>query len=159
MATTGKEQSAVRREIESLVSARPEISFALLFGSRAGNEDVNEDENERGRAPRAGSDWDVAVYLNEDLSARQRFAVRRQMIVDLEALGGLEHADVVILNDAPALLGHRALQGELFLDRDRVAYVRYFVRTLGASGDEAYFRRLHREARRQRLAEGTFGRP
>ena len=140
--------ATVRGEIETRLRSRREVLFASLFGSRAA-----------GGAPRPGSDWDLAVYLEEGLSARDRFGVRRRLIAELEDVDGLAGLDLVVLNDAPALLGHRALQGELLFAHDRQAYVRYFVRTLAASGDEAYYRDLHREARRRRLEEGTFGRP
>ena len=120
----------------------PEIVFAHLFGSRA-----------RGDS-RPDSDWDVAVYLREDLDARQRFKLRCRLSAELEDLG----ADVVVLNDAPPLLGHRALMGRRLLVQDPRALVRYSVRTLARSEDERYWRDLHWQARRKRLEEGTFGR-
>jgi predicted nucleotidyltransferase len=140
--------ATVLGELETRLRSCREVLFALLFGSRAA-----------GGPPRPGSDWDVAVYLEEGLSARDRFGVRRRLIAKLEDIEGLAGLDLVVLNDAPALLGHRALQGEILFARDRQAYVRYFVRTLAASGDEAHYRDLHRKARRRRLGEGTFGRP
>jgi predicted nucleotidyltransferase len=134
----------IPHEIECRLRRVPEVLFALLFGSRA-----------RGRA-RPDSDWDVAVYLDDALDARQRFRLRLRLIGDLEDLG---RADVVVLNDAPPLLGHRALQGKLLFARDRVRHVRYFVRTLGESLDMAWWRDLDRRERRRRLEEGRFGRP
>ncbi|MEE8526543.1 MAG: nucleotidyltransferase domain-containing protein [Thermoanaerobaculia bacterium] len=122
----------------------PEIVFAHLFGSRA-----------RGDA-RPDSDWDVAVYLREDLDAHQRFKLRCRLSAELEDLG---RADVVVLNDAPPLLGHRALMGRRLLVRDPRTLVRYSVRTIARSEDERHWRDLHWQARRQRLQEGTFGRP
>ncbi len=121
-----------------------EILFALLFGSRADG------------TARPDSDWDVAVYLDEDLDARQRFAIRRRLSVDLEEFG---RVDVVVLNDAPPFLGHQALKGQRLFVRDRSAWVQYFVRTIGQSLDLQYWRDFHREAQLQRLKEGRFGRP
>jgi predicted nucleotidyltransferase len=126
----------VRREDHTL--------FALLFGSRAAG------------SPRPGSDWDVAVYLSPGLTPRERLAVRLRLLADLEDLGSV---DVVVLNDAPPLLAHRALQGRPLFKKDASAYVRFFVRTLAEAGDEAHWRDLHRTARAARLAEGSFGRP
>ena len=131
-----------RRRIVEALEARPEIVFAVLFGSRAG-----------GRA-RPDSDWDIAVYLDERLDPRARFEVRRQLVAALEPA---VRVDVVVLNDAPPLLGHQALCGELLIDRDHIRYVHYFVRTVGASLDEAPARRLHADARRRRLAELELG--
>jgi predicted nucleotidyltransferase len=140
---------AIREEIRQRLERRSEVLFALLFGSRARHE----------RTPRSGADWDVAVFLAESLDARERFDLRRRLVVDLEEVVDSGRLDLVVLNEAPSLLGHRALEGERLMVRDQTAYVRYFVRTLAASGDEAFYRELHQRARRARLAEGTFGRP
>lgn len=120
------------------------VLFAVLFGSRAG-----------GR-PRPDSDIDVGVFLSSDLSPSQRFEIRLRLGAALEGNG---RADVVVLNDAPPLLAHRALLGKLVFVRDRTAYVRFVVRTVGESEDERYFRGIHRAARLRRLKEGRFGRP
>jgi uncharacterized protein len=131
-----------RTRIVNALEARPEIVFALLFGSRAG-----------GR-PRPDSDWDLAIYLDDRLDPRARFSIRRELIAALEPA---TRVDLVVLNDAPPLLGHRALFGELLVDRDHARYVRYFVRTVGASLDEAPVRRIHADARRRRLTEARDG--
>jgi predicted nucleotidyltransferase len=139
----------MREEIRQRLERRSEVLFALLFGSRARRE----------RPPRPGADWDVGVFLSESLGARERFDLRRRLLADLEEVAGAGNVDLVVLNEVSPLLGHRALQGERLVVRDEIAYVRYFVRTLAASGDEAFYRDLHRRARRARLGEGTFGRP
>lgn len=121
----------------------PEVRFALLFGSRAGSQ------------ARPDSDWDVAVYLDETLTPRQTFETRRRLLGEFEDLGEI---DLVVLNEAPALLGHRALQGERLFVRDPTTYVRYFVRTMANSEDERYWHAIHDRARLARIREGRFGR-
>ncbi len=130
--------------IERRLTAIDEILFAYLFGSRAG-----------GR-PRPDSDWDVAVFLRDGLTRRQRFDVRVRLSADLEELGKV---DVVILNDAPPLLAHRVLTGRRLLVRDKVALVRFFVKTMTLAEDRRYRGEIHLQARRRRLAGGRFGRP
>ena len=132
------------RVLQKRLAAVDEIAFAYLFGSRG-----------RGDA-RPDSDWGVAVYLRQDLSADERFALRLRLHGELADLG---RVDLVVLNDAPPLLAHRAIMGERLLVRDEVALVRFAVRTVAASEDGRYWRRLHRRARMERLREGTFGRP
>jgi predicted nucleotidyltransferase len=132
--------SELARRLAGFASVR----FALLFGSRAGGK------------PRADSDWDLAVYLSDDLSPEERFSERLRLAAELEDLGRI---DLVVLNDAPPLLGQRALQGQRILVEDPVAYVRFFVRTEAAAGDERYWRQIYLEARKRRLEEGRFGRP
>ena len=120
------------------------VVFALLFGSRAG-----------GR-PRPDSDWDVAVYLRDDLTAEERFKIRLRLMADLDVLG---RADIVILNEAPPLLAHRALQGQRLVVRDPAALVRFTVRATSLAEDARYWSEIHLQARLRRLQEGRFGRP
>jgi uncharacterized protein len=131
-----------RTRITQALHERSDVVFALLFGSRA-----------RGLS-RPDSDWDLAVYLVETLNPAARFAIRRDLAASLEpAL----RVDIVVLNDAPPLLAHRALMGELLLDRDHDTYVRFFVRTVGVSLDQAHARKIHADARRLRLMERPRG--
>jgi predicted nucleotidyltransferase len=132
------------QRITAFLEGAPEVVFALLFGSRAAG------------TARPDSDHDVAVWLSQDLDDGQRHEWLRHAYASLTPPDDL---DLVVLNEAPALLGHRALMGRILLMRDRAAYSRYFVRTLALSNDEAYWRDLHDRARRRRLEEGRFGRP
>jgi uncharacterized protein len=136
--------SDAEAELTRRLQAVPEVWFGLLFGSRA-----------TGTA-RSDSDWDVAVFLEPELSAGERFRLRAKLS---GILGDLGDVDVVVLNDSPPLLAHRALQGRLLFASDRRAYVRFFVSTIAASEDERYYRGLHERARRERIEEGRFGRP
>jgi predicted nucleotidyltransferase len=131
-------------QLQARLADRPEILFATVFGSRA-----------TGKS-RSDSDIDIGVFLQEELSAGERFDKRLELGIELEDLGKV---DVVVLNDVPSLLGHRALMGRQLIMRDRKAYVRYFVRTLAFSEDERYWREIHATERKTRLEEGTFGRP
>lgn len=129
--------------IKEGVARDPSVAFALLFGSRAhGN-------------PRADSDWDVGVYFDPSLERSERHVRRLQLIASLEPAVDV---DVVVLNDAPPLLAHRALMGVRLLVRDLEAWVRFFVRTLASAGDDRVYGRVHAEARRRRLREGSLGR-
>ena len=130
-------------DLAGRLAEHPEIVFAHLFGSRGTG------------GARPDSDWDIAVYLRDDLTARERFDIRRHLAAELEDLG---EVDVVVLNDAPPLLGHRALMGRRLVVKDPTVLVRYSVRTLARSEDERYWRDLQWKARRQRLEDGTFGR-
>lgn len=133
-----------RARIKEVPKSSPEVLFGLLYGSRAA-----------GR-PRSDSDWDVAIYIDNGLTARERFDLRRECIA---SLSGIEAIDVEVLNDAPPLLAHRALQGELLLMRDKSAYVRFFVRAMREAEDERYFRSIHARERQRRVQEERFGRP
>lgn len=126
------------------LASDPRIRFALLYGSRAK------------KKARPDSDWDVALYLDEQLDAGARMHVQAEVLADLHPA---IDADVIILNEAPLLLAAEALRGERLVVQDPVAFARFFVRTLGMVEDERHFARIHAKARRRRLEEGRFGRP
>jgi predicted nucleotidyltransferase len=132
-----------RERIAEELARVPGLLFAVLFGSRSA---------ERARAD---SDWDLGIYLDESGEPAEHERVRARLIAALEPSVPV---DVVLLNEAPALLARRALDGERLLLRDPRAWVRFAVRTLAAAGDEAYWRDLHARERERRLAEGRFGR-
>lgn len=134
---------SVRAELRRVIGAHPEVRFAYLFGSRA-----------TGRA-RPDSDWDVAIYLDDSLGARQRFRARNLLTAELEEVGPV---DVVVLNDADPVLAHRALSGELLHVEDRAAMVRQFVRTMELLEDRRYFDGILAGGVQRRLTEGTYGR-
>jgi predicted nucleotidyltransferase len=132
--------------IRRVVEGEPAVAFARLYGSRSRQQE------------RPDSDWDVAVYLDRSLSASKRFAVRRRLGA---TLSGPERpdVDVVVLNDAPPLLAHRALRGTELMTRDRSAYVHFVVRAMAELEDERYFHAVHARERARRLEEERFGRP
>jgi predicted nucleotidyltransferase len=133
-----------RARLAARLAEVPEVRFALVFGSRVTG------------GARPDSDWDLAIYLADGLEATARAALRDRLVAAIEPR---DRVDLVILNDAPPLLAHRALCGEKLFSRDEVAFVRFAVRTLAAAGDEAYWRDLHARERRMRLEQGRFGRP
>lgn len=95
----------VRARLTELLSRRPEVLEAYLFGSRA-----------RG-APQPHSDVDVAVYVSEIPDAPFGY----EATLASELISGLaeDRVDVVLLNRAPPLLYHRVLRDGLrLLSRD-----------------------------------------
>jgi predicted nucleotidyltransferase len=135
--------NGARATIQSRLAADPSVLFAILFGSRASG------------SPRADSDWDLAVFLDPSLDGPGRAAKRAHLIAGLEPE---YRVDLVVLNDAPPLVAHRALCGERLFVRDQSTYVRFFVHTLALAFDESHWSEVHAKARRRRLEEGTFGR-
>lgn len=134
---------------ERLVSAldRDHVVAAMLFGSQASGQ--------------AGplSDVDLAVWLDPHLSRAQRSALRAELsLAAVEALG-TDEVDVVVLNQAPPLLRHRALKGGLRLfERDPRARVRLETAALLDYFDTAPLRETLAAGRRRRIEEGRFGR-
>ncbi|MCC7032089.1 MAG: nucleotidyltransferase domain-containing protein [Acidobacteria bacterium] len=133
------------------------VRLAFLFGSRA-----------RGQA-RRDSDIDVAVLLDEEAARADRGATIRQVAAELGRTVSAAHLDLVVLNDAPALLRQRVLRDGIVLyqrspaDRVRFAvkairdyqdgqirrerFTRARIRKLGAQSDDGGSRDLLEKAR------------
>jgi uncharacterized protein len=124
------------------------VVAASLFGSQA-----------TGKAD-ALSDVDVAVWLDPDLGDSARFRLRLELIGRAASALGTNEVDLVVLNDAPPLLKHRALRsGVRLLDRDPVRRVRLESRAVADYLDTKPLRDRLSRAMVRRLAEGRFGRP
>mgnify|MGYP001547141196 FL=1 len=84
--------------IAAVLSARPEILEAYLFGSHA-----------RGSG-QAHSDIDVAVFVDGEQVEPGPFGYRSKLTSLLMSGLGTNAVDVVVLNHAPPLLYHRVLR-------------------------------------------------
>jgi uncharacterized protein len=127
---------------------RDGVVAASLFGSQA--------------AGKAGplSDVDLAVWLDPGLSDAERFRLRLELIGHAASALGTNEVDLVVLNDAPPLLKHRALRSRvLLLDRDAILRLRLESRAVTEYLDTKPLRDRLARAMRRRLAEGSFGRP
>jgi predicted nucleotidyltransferase len=110
----------VEATLAAHLAARPPagVVSVYLFGSQAA-----------GRAHRE-SDVDVAVLLRWDVypTSRERFEARLRLITDFATALGRHDVDLVVLNDAPPLLGrHVVTTGRRLLCTDPEAdhvYVR-----------------------------------
>lgn len=127
---------------------RDGVVAASLFGSQA--------------AGKAGplSDVDVAVWLDPSLSDSERFRIRLQLTGQAASALRTNEVDLVVLNDAPPLLKHRALRSAVrLLDRDPVARVRLERHAVAEYLDTKPLRERLTRAMRRRMDEGRFGRP
>ena len=125
----------------------PEIAATYLFGSRAGSR------------PGPRSDVDLAVVLREGLDDAARWRKRLDLTVDACRRLGTEAVDVIVLEDAPTVLGHRVLaHGVLLSGREPRRRVQVVERILRQYLDEAYLRRVLDAGLIQRLREGRFAR-
>lgn len=139
--------NALRPQLEGVFAQRP-VRLAYLFGSQV-----------KGRA-HADSDVDVAVLLNESLTADERFAERLTLIGALSRLFRTDNVDVAILNEASPLLCYNVLRdGVLLYCADESARVAFQVRALRTYEDTAPLRRMLAEAMERRIRAGTFGKP
>jgi predicted nucleotidyltransferase len=135
--------------ISRLTSAleRPEVVAAFLIGSQA-----------RGSAGPL-SDVDVAILHAPALTSRERLDLRLSLAASAGAALGTSEVDIVLLNDAPPLLRHRALRDGIRLsDRSPKERIDFEVRTLNDYVDTEPLRRLLSRRLRASIAEDRFGR-
>lgn len=138
---------AVLDRLRERLAARPEILEAYYFGSQS-----------RGDA-RAGSDLDVAVYVDRERLPPAPFGYTAGLLADLMTGLGLPRLDIVVLNDAPPLLYHRVLRdGERLWSRDLAATTTREGYAFSRYCDYLpQLQKIDRELAR-RLADGSFGR-
>ena len=128
-------------------SGDPDLAAIYLFGSRAG------------ATARPRSDVDLAVVLREELGTDARWRKRLDLLTDACQRLGTEAVDLVVLEDAPAPLGHRVLKrGRLLSDTQPRRRVTVAERILTQYLDEAYLRRVLDAGLAERLRETRFAR-
>lgn len=111
--------STIENKIKELLSNRPEISFAYIFGSFVQRDHYH--------------DIDVAVYLSGDFNKNDLkkfpYGYESSLTGELMKLLHSDKIDLVILNNTPLLLTNRVINsGKLLFDRDkfkRVAFENY----------------------------------
>jgi predicted nucleotidyltransferase len=128
--------------VREVLEARADVRLAYLFGSVA-----------RGEA-RASSDFDIGVVFAPVPAP----AEIDRLASDLEA-AARRRVDLVVLNDAPPLLGQEAIRtGRLILCRDEDERVRFQTRATARYLDTAHLRRVQYAYLRER-AEARHARP
>jgi len=142
-----RERDLVLESLRAAVEPCPEVLDAYLFGSLA-----------RGDAG-ATSDVDVAVYLDEGLTAVERGRFALELAAELMSRLARNDVDLVVLNSAPPLLYHRVLRdGERLLSRDHLATTRREGQALSRFCDWVPQLAKIEAAHRRRMAAGEFGR-
>lgn len=125
----------------------PDVAAVYLFGSRAGG----------GAGP--SSDVDLAVVLRGGLDASERWRKRVDLLGQACSRLRTDAVDLVVLEDAPTVLGHRVLsRGRLLCDREPGRRVRVAEQIMRRYLDEAYLRNVLDSGLAERIREGRFAR-
>ncbi len=98
--------------LRAVLSERPEIVFAYLFGSAAESDSFR--------------DIDVGLYLALDRITVDPFQYSLRMSAELVTLTG-SRVDVVLMNTAPDHLIHRITKGLLLVDRDEDVRINFIT--------------------------------
>lgn len=123
------------------------VVAAMLIGSQA-----------RGEAGPL-SDVDLAVWHEPDLDRDQRWDLQISLLDAACRALKTNEVDLVMLNEAPPLMQHRAIRDAVSLvERDRAQRVRFETRALLDYFDTAPLRLALKEGLKKRIKEGRFGR-
>ena len=143
---TADRRELLKSKLATFFSARSEIRFAYLFGSVA-----------RGTSGNL-SDIDIAVYLNpERLPPDEGYGYRSNLLVELRSELA-EDIDLVILNDASAVLKFQVLKnGMPVYCCSEIERIRFHEQTTRYYLDLKPILKVQGDYLRRRLAGGTFG--
>ena len=86
------------KRVVEFLSKQEHVKLAYLFGSVA--------EGKQGKL----SDVDLAVFLDESLSKKERFNLQLKLISDLTSILKTDTVDLVIMNDAPLSLNYEIIK-------------------------------------------------
>lgn len=140
------DQAALERLSHAL--DREGVVAAMLIGSQA-----------RG-TPGPLSDVDVAVWHEASLDSASQLQLQLELAQAASDALRTDEVDIVLLNQAPPLLRHRAVRdGRLLVERDPVARVRLDARSLLDFLDTQPLRAERSRGLSKRIREGRFGRP
>lgn len=123
-------------KIKSVLSDDPMVSVAYLFGSRAQGETSDR------------ADWDIAIYLGEDLMARNPVWDKFKIEDRLSAVLKTDAVEVVVLNrlEDPVLGFEIINNGLLLTSKDDNLRIAFEGRALARYHDWRYFMERHMEA-------------
>lgn len=120
--------------LHSFFAKHKEVLFAYLFGSYASGK-----QNKL-------SDIDIALYIDEGVvhEKEYRYGYKAYILSELMSVLHKNEVDLVILNEAPALLRHRAIyRGKLVFSRDARLRNEFAVRTFKEYIDYKFIMREH----------------
>lgn len=134
--------------LSQYLAGQPDVSVAFLFGSHA-----------RGRAGPL-SDVDIAVWLDDRLSAAERGRRRAEILAECMARLGTNDVDVVVLNDAPPVLAYEvARDGVVLWSRSPELPAGFRARAFKRYLDTEHMRRVLAGYLEQRVRENRIGQP
>jgi hypothetical protein len=123
------------------------VVAAMLIGSQA-----------RGEAGPL-SDVDIAVWHEPGMEPKERWDLELALLGAAQDALATNEAYVVMLNQAPPLLQHRAISdGVRLVERDPAQRVRLETRSILEYLDTAPLRLALKEGLKRRIEEGRFGR-
>ena len=128
-------------KVRELLNKQKHVKLAYLFGSVA--------EGKEGKL----SDVDIAVFLDESLSKKERFDLQLKLISGLMSILKTDRIDLIVMNDAPLLLKYNIIKHGKILKDNIETRVKVESRILSDYLDMKYYIDRHTDLAIERIAK------
>jgi len=88
----------IEKDVVEYLSKQERVKLAYLFGSVA--------EGKEGKL----SDIDLAVFLDESLSKKERFNLQLKLMSEMSSILKTDKVDLIVMNDAPLSLNYEIIK-------------------------------------------------
>jgi len=128
-------------KVREFLNKQKHVKLAYLFGSVA--------EGKEGKL----SDVDIAVFLDELLSKKERFDLQLKLISGLMSILKTDRIDLIVMNDAPLLLKYNIIKHGKILKDSIETRVKVESRILSDYLDMKYYIDRHTDLAIERIAK------
>ena len=128
-------------KVREFLNKQKHVKLAYLFGSVA--------EGKEGKL----SDVDIAVFLDESLSKKERFDLQLKLISGLMSILKTDRIDLIVMNDAPLLLKYNIIKRGKILKDSIETRVKVESRILSDYLDMKYYIDRHTDLAIERIAK------
>ncbi len=128
-------------DVTGFLSKQKQVKLAYLFGSVA--------EGKEGKL----SDVDIAVFLDESLSKKQRFHLQLKLMCELTSILKTDKVDLTVMNNAPLLLKYNIIKHGKILKDDIETKIRIESGILSDYLDMKYYMDRHTNLAIKRIAK------
>ncbi|MDP2753782.1 MAG: nucleotidyltransferase domain-containing protein [Nitrospirota bacterium] len=129
------------KRVVEFLNKQEHVKLAYIFGSVA--------EGKEGKL----SDVDLAVFLDESLSKKERFNLQLKLISELTSILKTDRIDLIVMNNAPLLLKYNIIKHGKILKDDTETKVRVESGILSDYLDMKYYMDRHTNLAIKRIAK------
>jgi len=138
-----KKLTGQEKRVVEILSKQERVKLAYLFGSVA-----------RGKEGKL-SDLDLAVFLDESLSKKERFNLQIALISEISSILKTDNVDLVVMNDASLSLNYEIIKSNhpLFV-RDKIQKIDLEHKILSRYLDRRYYEKRSADIFLRKVAKG-----
>lgn len=135
----------MEKKVVEFLSKQKRVKLAYLFGSVA--------EGKEGKL----SDIDIAVFLDESLSKKERFDLQLKLMSELTSIMKTDRIDLIVMNNAPLSLNYEIIKANHpLLVRDKGKKIDFEQGILSRYLDRRYYEKRWAAEFLKKVAERGF---